>query len=312
MIISVIIPAFNEESNIGKCLESLNNIKLGNNTVETIIVDNGSKDNTVMEAKKHNAKVYILPNVTIGALRNYGAKQARGDILAFLDADCIVSDSWLIRALKDFDNIQVAATGSPHRVANNASWVAKAWGLNNQDMREASYVSYIPSGNLFVRKKCFEEISGFKESLMVSEDTELCRSLREKGYEILSDPSIEAIHLGAPETLRKFYLKELWHGKETFKIFLHTGANKRVVLYALTFVALMMGLMLSIIFIRFEFAVSIAVAMLVIPLFIAIKTSFNRNNFKYLTQLWIIYLVYGIARAICILNIRNWMPHKSN
>ncbi|GAF90754.1 unnamed protein product, partial [marine sediment metagenome] len=110
--ITVIIPAKNEENYIDKCIEGIKAIDFNKNQMEIIVVDNGSKDRTINIASNSGAKVIEVQDVTIGELRNYGAKVAKGEILAFLDADCIPHKKWLKNALWHFDNPDVACVGS--------------------------------------------------------------------------------------------------------------------------------------------------------------------------------------------------------
>ena len=87
MKFSVIIPMKNEEKFIGPCLSSICNNNFPVGEYEIICIDNGSTDNTVEIAKSHTDKVYLLPGVSISALRNFGANKASGKFLAFVDAD---------------------------------------------------------------------------------------------------------------------------------------------------------------------------------------------------------------------------------
>lgn len=100
--VSVIIPTLNEERYIGKCLESIFNLDYPKNRYEIILVDNGSKDRTIEITKKFNAKIIKRKSLTIGTLRNIGARDARGSILAFIDADCIADRNWIKRAIINF------------------------------------------------------------------------------------------------------------------------------------------------------------------------------------------------------------------
>src|ERR1700704_3926569 len=91
--ITIIIPAFNEEKMIGFCLDSLTRLNFARERFEVVVVDNGSRDKTLAIAKSFqdrlNLKVLQQAGVRISALRNLGAHAALGDIVAFLDADCL-------------------------------------------------------------------------------------------------------------------------------------------------------------------------------------------------------------------------------
>ena len=90
---TVVIPALNEESNIGACLEALANGSLL--PAEIIVVDGESYDNTVRIAQQFGAKVLNNERRTAAAGRNVGWKMVKTDYVAFTDADCIPDSGWL-------------------------------------------------------------------------------------------------------------------------------------------------------------------------------------------------------------------------
>jgi glycosyltransferase involved in cell wall biosynthesis len=94
-MISVIVPAYNEEQNIAKCLESLSMQTVQRDSYEIIVVDGGSKDRTREIAAEYADMVFIQTSKKVGGARNDGAQKARGDIIATTDADCIIPPDWL-------------------------------------------------------------------------------------------------------------------------------------------------------------------------------------------------------------------------
>jgi len=93
--ISIIIPAYNEERFLGRCLQSIANVDYPGELTEVLLVDNGSTDRTVEIAHSYNAKVLVDGTSNVSGLRNLGAQHAKGELLAFVDADCIVHEDWI-------------------------------------------------------------------------------------------------------------------------------------------------------------------------------------------------------------------------
>lgn len=311
---SIIIPALNEEKVMGQCLPAINNLSTPKEQFEVIVVDNGSTDNTIEIARSYGARVYVKRWVNISSLRNYGAKQSRGNILAFVDADCIVTKYWLDNALDTLKDPKIGATGSVHEVSSDASWVAKAWNISKLKKKKTYFTNYVPSGNIFLRKECFFKVGGFDENLSVSEDTDLCYRLRQKNYKVLANKNISVIHLGAPQTLKQLFIKELWHGKDVFRIFLNSKfqlRNFKVVMFALFYVLCLICIAISIplcLFAQSYLPLGVILfAMMFVPLLLAIKTVFIKKEYKYLIGLFLVYLTFGTARAVCIFDLRNWL-----
>jgi glycosyltransferase involved in cell wall biosynthesis len=206
---SIIIPAKNEEVNIAHCLDSINAVKYDQNRFEILVVDNGSVDRTVDVANEKGAKVYVQPDLTISGLRNFGARQASGKILAFLDADCTVSEDWLSAASLYIDRSDVAAFGSPAILPEITTWVQRAWFFIRAINSNVQEVDWHESANVFVHREYFETVNGFDESMVTCEDYDLSIKLKEVG-KLLSDSRIRVIHHREPKTIMEFFNKERW------------------------------------------------------------------------------------------------------
>lgn len=102
-IVSVVIPALNEEKFIEPCLKSLTNQTLPRKEYEIIVVDGNSKDKTVQISKKYADRVLVGDYRPVGAARQAGAEMSKGKIIAFTDADTVVPPDWLERAVGEFN-----------------------------------------------------------------------------------------------------------------------------------------------------------------------------------------------------------------
>lgn len=101
--LSVVIPAYNEEAEIGKCLDSLLKQELEQSEFEVVVVDNASTDKTTEIIKKYPFRYVYEPRKSVVIARQAGTNKARGEIIVSADADTIYPKNWLSQIRKDFD-----------------------------------------------------------------------------------------------------------------------------------------------------------------------------------------------------------------
>lgn len=112
-MISVVIPSFNEEERIERCLQSISKQSIPRDQYEVIVVDGGSKDRTREIAEKYADLVFIQSSPKVGGARNDGAVRAKGSIIATTDADTILPSDWLERIEKGFSDPRVVMLYGP-------------------------------------------------------------------------------------------------------------------------------------------------------------------------------------------------------
>jgi glycosyltransferase involved in cell wall biosynthesis len=110
--LSVVIPALNEEAMIEQCLSS---IRRQDQSVELILIDNGSLDHTPEIARKYCDRVLIEPGYSLAEMRDRGAREANGDIVVTTDADCLAPPHWIRELTKPFNDTKVVAVGGALR-----------------------------------------------------------------------------------------------------------------------------------------------------------------------------------------------------
>ncbi len=122
-MISVVIPALNEEKNLPDCITSLKNQQF-DGAFELIVVDNGSADKTSEVAERYGAIVIKCPRKGVAYARQAGAEAARGEIIAQADADTLYPAGWLSRIQSHFED-HASSSG----LAGRYEYVQSVWWL---------------------------------------------------------------------------------------------------------------------------------------------------------------------------------------
>lgn len=305
--ISVVIPAFNEEKHIGECLAGLTRSTLPLEGFEVILVDNGSLDKTIEVAQSFTRlKLRILsrPAVRIGGVRNEGAAAAVGEFLAFLDADCSPPPDWLTNAIILSRNRRVVL-GGPYGVPPRYSWVAKVWAEHEARHYDGAK-SFVHGANMIVRRDDFLSLSGFDKSLSTNEDYEFCQRAIAGGINVQARRELAVVHLGTPQSLSSFFKRQRWHGRHVIWVFLRSLPllrNARAVFFGLYMLLGIIALIGSLaVTMRAGTLLPTFCSLLMIlsaPLLLSARESFRRHDLRYATLLASLFLVYGIARALC-------------
>lgn len=309
---AVIIPAFNEERFLPDCLSALGAATGG--TVPIVVADNGSQDNTVEIARSFADRlpitVLVRPAIPVAALRNEGARVCAADVLAFVDADCVVPEDWYRRANELIADRAAGVIGAYYAVAANAPWPARAWYADN--FRRSGNVAYIPSSNMIVRSEVFWSVGGFDEKLRSNEDCDLCARIRRSGLDIRAYPELAVIHLGIERTVGEFFRRQLWHGSSVFAVGLRDFpriTNRNAIAFALVFLVAMLGTAGWAIIHHALWPVIFPLTLLLLPVLMAARKS--RALGTRFIQLTLLFFIYGLARALCLVGFgRQHSPLK--
>jgi glycosyltransferase involved in cell wall biosynthesis len=219
---SIVIPARDEADRLERVLRACRTAARRVPTeTEIIVADHGSKDTTPAIARFLGARVVdATPARTIAGVRNRGAAVATGDVLAFLDADCVPSEEWLAAGLAIFDEQgRAGAAGLAPAIAPGEPWLSRASALFAAPRPPAGReeARWLPSANLLVRRAAFEAVGGFDEDLVTCEDYDLTVRLRARGFTLLRDPGLATVHLREPSSARALFRKERWRGLSSFE-----------------------------------------------------------------------------------------------
>ena len=177
-MISIIIPAFNEERCLPRLLDCIKKQTYRN--YEIIVADANSADKTMQIAKRYGCR--IVKGGMPAAGRNNGAKAAKGDILLFLDADSLIEKDFLENSVKDIKKRKLDVAGtylsplSKNLVDEVFLGIFNAWAYATQFF----YPNACGSG-IFCKKWLHAKIRGFDETIKLSEDMDYAKRAGKHG-----------------------------------------------------------------------------------------------------------------------------------
>jgi len=234
MKISVIIPVYNEEKLILKCLESLG--EQSSSDFEVIVVDDGSTDQTVKLIEDFQITNYpALPaggksRITLlhqkhkgpGAGRNYGALKAKGDILVFVDADMTFAHDFIkkltLPIIKD-QNKPAGRRGTFSKDEYVSNWDnlwVRCWNINEGWEEKRRHPRDYPDKQKVFRailKSEFDKVGGFDVNRGYNDDWSLSEKL---GYEAEIVRDAVFYHKN-PDTLKEVFVQSKWVSKREYK-----------------------------------------------------------------------------------------------
>lgn len=198
--ISVVIPVYNEEENLCKCLEAVYQSKYPPS--EVIVVDDCSTDNSVAVAERFACRVVKMKeNHGAARAKNLGAEEASGDVIFFTDADIQLQDDTLSLIVEDFADPQMSGVvgllGKDVRYKNFCSDYKNLW-MHYTYIKLPAYSGTFYTSAAAIRRNVFEESGGFDENYhgaSVTEDAEFGQRLLTAGHKIYMDKRMSVRHL---------------------------------------------------------------------------------------------------------------------
>jgi len=216
--LSFIIPVRDDAARLERCLESVARNRRPGISMEVIVADNGSRDGSAAIARRFGARVLDGSGCSVAQLRNRAAALARGDVLAFVDADHEIGSGWVEAVAQAFLEPGVAAAGAPYSSPPHATWVQRWYGRLREHAAGRHDAEWLGAGNMAVDRRVFQGLGGFDTSLETCEDVDLCQRIRQAGRRILSDSRVSTTHFGDPPTLGAVFFGELWRGRDNLRV----------------------------------------------------------------------------------------------
>jgi len=212
--ISVIVPAYNSSRTLPYCLDSLQAQTY--RQYEVIVVDSSEDETTARLVERYPSVRLIRSGHRLdpGTARNLGVRYVGGDIIAFIDSDCVAGTDWLERINRGIGNGIAGVGGSVENYydRNIVAWAEYFLEFSEfNEYKKRQYVDKIPSCNCSYIKEAFDRSGGFPD-LRASEDDLFNQSFSCMGFRILFDPKIRIKHMNRTR-LRPFLRNQMILGK---------------------------------------------------------------------------------------------------
>jgi glycosyltransferase involved in cell wall biosynthesis len=212
MKVSVIIPFRAKNAKVLKCIESVKNQNYKD--IEIITVSDRAK------LKIKGIKSLVNEKCRgVGVKRNFGAREASGDVLFFLDSDCVVKQDSITKLVKMFETGKIQAISGKTLAPQKGNILDFVTGLEYEDRfnrMDESYVNVAATTCLGVLKKTFQDVGGFKDysqTEATGEDWDFSVRLVQKNYKLYHTNKVEVFHEHVSKNFMDYLKRQFLHVK---------------------------------------------------------------------------------------------------
>ena len=181
--VSVIVPVRDGESTIADCIDAILATDYPADRREILVVDNASTDGTAVLIQSKQVRYLREPRRGVSNARNRGIAESTGEILAFVDADCLVEPQWLTELVRPFEDPEIGSVGGDlrHLPPTTAAQRQSARLLGNwQRFAFTSNPAYPITANAAYRRDVLERIGNFDPHMTRAQDVELGLRFQER------------------------------------------------------------------------------------------------------------------------------------
>ncbi|MCB2156593.1 glycosyltransferase [bacterium] len=218
-LVSIIIPVRNGERELARCLRAIERLERLDEA-EVLVVDNGSTDGTMdVAAGFEFVRVLEEPKPGPACARNLGAREARGEFLAFTDADCEPDPRWLADLLPHLEKDEflggiggtIVAGETTALPALYIDW-RKLYRAEQMFWDQPYSPPFFMTANAIYRRAAYEQVGGFTEELWPCEDADFSWRVAWAGWKLLQLPDRGRVVHYHRETVRAFARMMYFYG----------------------------------------------------------------------------------------------------
>ena len=321
-VLSVMVVALNEERHIPGLMHALTHLHLPEGwSLETILIDGGSHDDTVEAARAAGFdECHVHPGASIPVCRNHALRLARGSVLAFLDGDCVPDPDWIQQAAPWLTKSTPVLMGYPVLPSENGNWIQRSWhahwhhknaAAKNQPSAPITTDAFrlITTRNMLFNRALLNIIPHFDETLTTGEDTDFAFRASQAGCEVVALPFLRVTHLGEPSTLGQYFRQQLWHAnRKAYATILKSSGGKsgaNAIIFSACFLG---GLLLALVGLALAVLLSPWALLLLLPLAAvtvlpALLIADRANSPVLFFRLIVLYFLYGLARSVDLIGL---------
>lgn len=321
-VLSVMVVALNEAKHLPGLKAALDQLHLPEGwSLETILVDGGSRDGTAEAARAAGFdECLVLPGASIPVCRNGALRATRGAALAFLDGDCMPGKDWLEHAAPWLLKSTPVLLGYPVQPPESGNWIQRSWHAHWRHKHSAAQAGgpvvtaeafrLITTRNMLFNRALLDVVPAFDETLTTGEDTDFAFRAAQAGCEVVALPALRVAHLGEPSTLREYFRQQLWHAnRKAYATILKSslgksGANAIIfsILFLLCLLLAFSGLALAAALLDPWLLLLLAPLALVTAIPAALIADRAHSPVLFL-RLTILYFLYGLARSVDLVGL---------
>ncbi len=211
--VTLVIPARDAAGTIDACLEAVDRVRLrpGSRLVRVIVVDDGSRDDTLERVRRHDVEILESGGRGAGAARNIGWRKATTPLVWFVDSDCEPEPEALETLLGHLDDPEVSGVGGTYGIEDGASLLER---LIHEEIvaRHANMkadVNFLATYDVLYRRDVLDELGGFDERYLKGQDAEFAFRVLEAGHRLRFEHDSVVVHHHEQRLARYLHIQRL-------------------------------------------------------------------------------------------------------